>query len=300
VKRRNLLAFATLGGLGLTLGAHRYLSYEYPLQFQACSSFATETSSPELRFVAVGDVGTGDHHQYAIAKTISCYSHANPFPLLLLTGDNIYEFGEIAKINRTFEIPYQNLLRQKIQFYAAIGNHDVLTNNGIDEINYQDFNMQGRYYTFTQKNVQFFALDTNPEAPWSKQLSWLDTNLSKSTKPWKIVFGHHPIYSSGEHGTNLNLVDRLTPLLSRYEVQLYLNGHDHNYERTKPLVGTTYLTCGAGAKLRPVGKSDWTACSVSKLSFAAIEVYQDRLEICGIDAQGNIFDRATISQRLLT
>lgn len=300
MKRRNFLGLTALGSLGLALGSHRYLSYKYPLKFQACSSFTRATSSPQLRFVAVGDVGTGDNYQYSVAKTISCYSNVNPFPLVILTGDNIYEYGEITKIHSTFEIPYQNLLQQQVKFYAAVGNHDILTNNGIDEINYQDFNMQGRYYTFTQKNVQFFALDTNPEAPWQEQLGWLEANLSKSTRPWKIVFGHHPVYSSGKHGTNKELIELLAPLFSRYGVQLYLNGHDHDYERTNPLQGTTYLTCGAGAKLRPVGKSDWTAYSVSQLSFAVIEVYPERLEIQGIDNEGNIFDRAAINRRSLT
>lgn len=300
MKRRSFLALTAFGSLGLALGTHRYLAYKYPLKFQACSSFPTTKSSPQLRFVAVGDVGTGDNYQYSVAKSISCYSNVNPFPLVLLTGDNIYEYGEISKIDRTFEIPYQNLLKQQVQFYAAIGNHDILANNGIDQIGYKDFNMQGRYYTFTRKNSQFFALDTNPQAPWREQLSWLEANLAQSTQPWKIVFGHHPIYSSGKHGTNVKLIERLTPLFSRYGVQLYLNGHDHHYERTNPLGGTTYLTCGAGAKLRPVGKSDWTAYSVSKLSFAAIEVYPEYLQIQGVDAKGNIFDRANIYQRSLT
>lgn len=301
MKRRNFLTLSALGSLGLALGGDLYRVYKYPLKFQACSSFPTASSSSQLRFVAVGDVGMGDRNQYAVAKTISCYFDANPFSLALLTGDNIYDVGEITKINSTFEIPYQDLLKQEVRFYAAIGNHDILTNNGIDQINYQDFNMQGRYYTFTRKNVQFFALDTNPEAPWREQLSWLETNLAKSIQPWKIVFGHHPVYSSGQHGTNLKLIERLTPLFERYGVQLYLNGHDHNYERTLPIKHTTYLTCGAGgAELRPVGESDWTAYSVSKLSFAAIDVYPERLEIQGIDTEGNIFDHTTIHQRSLT
>ncbi len=84
MKRRNFLGLTALGSLGLALGSHRYRAYKYPLEFQACSSFSTPTSSPQLRFVAVGDVGTGDNHQYSVAKTISCYSNVNPFPLVLL------------------------------------------------------------------------------------------------------------------------------------------------------------------------------------------------------------------------
>ena len=87
-------------------------------------------------------------------------------------------------------------------------------------------------------------------------------------------------------------------MFARYDVQLYLNGHDHNYERTEPIKGTTYVTCGNGAKLRDVGESEWTAYSVSRLGFAAVEVYSDRLKILGISTNGEIFDRAIISQSL--
>ncbi|MGL6343820.1 MAG: metallophosphoesterase [Waterburya sp.] len=301
MKRRNFIALATFSGLGLMIASDRYLAEQYPLKFKICSPLSRTTSHPQLRFVAVGDVGTGDTNQYEVAKAINCYFNANPFSLVLLTGDNIYPHGEIDKIHQTFEIPYHDLLKQQVKFYAAIGNHDILTNNGVEQINYQEFNMSGRYYTFIKQNVQFFVLDTNPEASWSKQLNWLENSLAKSTQPWKVVYGHHPLYSSGYYGTNLELIKRLEPLFSRYGVQLYLNGHEHHYERTKPIKGTTYLTCGTGgAELRPVGKSDWTAFSVSQFGFAALEVYPKRLEISGIDTDGNIFDRATISQQSLT
>ncbi|BAZ44013.1 putative purple acid phosphatase precursor [Chondrocystis sp. NIES-4102] len=296
MKRRNFLALTSLGSLGLAIGSHRYLAYEYPLKYKTCPQFSRTETEPELRFVAVGDVGTGDQNQYAVAKSLNCYFNANPFTSVLLTGDNIYPYGEISRINAAFEQPYKELLQQQVKFYAAIGNHDILTNNGVDQINYPKFNMSGRYYTFIQKNVQFFVLDTNPEADWEKQLIWLEESLAKSNKPWKIVSGHHSIYSSGYHGSNLELIEYLTPIFARYGVQLYLNGHEHDYERTKPINGTTYLTCGAGgAKLRPVGKSDWTAYSVSQWCFAAFEVYPDSLVISGINTVGEIFDHTTIN-----
>ncbi|MGL4882267.1 MAG: metallophosphoesterase, partial [Waterburya sp.] len=67
MKRRNFLILSAIGSLGLALGSHRYRAYKYPLKFQACSSFPTTRSSSQLRFVAVGDVGTGDRDQYAVA-----------------------------------------------------------------------------------------------------------------------------------------------------------------------------------------------------------------------------------------
>lgn len=298
MKRRQLLvALSALGGLGSALGGHGCLSSQYPLKYKTCPIFKSRSPAPLSNFVVVGDVGTGKRGQYNVAKTMSCYFAANPFSVVLLTGDNIYEHGEMYKIKDTFEIPYGGLLQQKVKFYAVLGNHD--TDNayrGEKQIRYPGFNMGGRYYTFERKSVQFFALDTNPEAPWQEQLNWLEQELQQSKKPWKVVFGHHQIYASGKRGVDLELVDKLTPLFDCYGVQLYLNGHEHHYERTKPINGTTYITCGNGAKLRNVGESKWTAYAVSRLGFAAVEVFTDRLEIMGIGIDGEIFDRGVVFQ----
>ena len=142
--------------------------------------------------------------------------------------------------------------------------------------------------------VQFFALDTNLNADWKAQLTWLDKELSRSKAPWKIVFGHHQIYSSGHYGLNQPFIKTLSPIFQKHGVQLYINGHDHDYERTRSINGTTYLTCGAGAGTRPVGASAWTARAKSELSFAAFDLYSDRLEISGIDTKSVIFDKGII------
>lgn len=88
--------------------------------------------------------------------------------------------------------------------------------------------------------------------------------------------------------------DRLKPLFSRYGVQFYLCGHDHHYERTHPIQKTTYIVSGAGAAPRFVGKSSWTAAASDQLSFAAFEVYSDRIEIKGIDTQNRVFDQGSV------
>jgi len=186
------------------------------------------------------------------------------------------------------------LLKQGVKFYACLGNHDIRTDNGDPQVSYPGFNMQGRYYTFRRDPVQFFALDTNHNAEWKTQLAWLEQELSRSDAPWKIVFGHHPIYSSGVYGVDRTFIKALTPIFQKYGVQLYINGHDHNYERTQSIKGTTYLICGAGAGVRPVGRSAWTAHSASQLSFAAFDVYSDHIVISGIGTNNRIFDQGVI------
>jgi predicted MPP superfamily phosphohydrolase len=247
-----------------------------------------------LRFVSVADTGTGTKGQYGVANAMNFYHQQNPYNLVVLAGDNIYNNGEIEKINQVFELPYQPLLKNGVKFHACLGNHDIRTDNGVPQVKYPGFNMQGRYYTFTQNQVQFFALDTNNNADWQNQLIWLEKELSSSQNPWKIVFGHHPIYSSGQYGSNKNFIKIFTPLFKKYNVQLYINGHEHNYERTSSINGTTYLICGAGAGNRPVGRSSWTEYSTSNLSFAAYNVYPERIEISGIDTNNRVFDQGII------
>ena len=247
-----------------------------------------------LRFVSVADTGTGAKGQYAVAGAMNFYHKQNPYNLVVLAGDNIYNNGEIEKINAVFERPYQPLLKQGVKFQACLGNHDIRTANGDPQVHYAGFNMKGRYYTFRRNQVQFFALDTNSNADWKNQLIWLEQELSRSKATWKVVFGHHPIYASGVYGSNPEFIKTFTPLFQKYGVQLYINGHEHHYERTRSINGTTYLISGSGAGTRPVGRSEWTEYSAEKLSFAAYEVYPDRIEVQAIATDNSVFDKGVI------
>ncbi|MGK7924991.1 MAG: metallophosphoesterase [Spirulina sp.] len=254
---------------------------------------------PDFRFVSIADSGIGTKGQYDVAGAMKRYYDQNPYPLVLMAGDNIYNEGEIEKVEAVFERPYKPLRDRGVRFQACLGNHDIRTDNGDPQVAYPEFNMTGRYYTFREENIQFFALDTNYNADWDNQLIWLEKELARSNAAWKIVFGHHQIYGSGHYGYNEFLAPKLTPLFARYGVQLYINGHEHHYERTHPIQGTTYLICGCAAGLREVGRSAWTARSASRLGFAAYEVYEDRLVVQAIAPDGTLFDRGIISRKVL-
>ena len=59
------------------------------------------------------------------------------------------------------------------------------------------------------------------------QLQWFEQRLAADRSAWKIVVGHHPTLSSGNHGEAPAVVERVKPLLERYGVQVYFNGHEH-------------------------------------------------------------------------
>ena len=288
LKRRKFLILGGVSGLGLTVLAKTLIGRSSQLDnsLDAVASTAIVPSTRKdlvLRFVAVADVGAGDRNQNAVSEAMTRYYQQNPYSLAVLAGDNIYTNGEMEKIGAVFEQPYATLLKQGVKFHACLGNHDIRSQNGELQLRYAGYHMDGRRYTYREKSAQFFVLDTNTNADWKGQLAWLNQELSRSTAPWKIVYGHHPIYSSGQYGTSQEMISMLAPLFKKHGVQLYINGHEHSYERTCAIDGTTYLITGiGGAHLRPVGRSSWTEHSVSRFGFSGVEVYDDRLEIQGI------------------
>ncbi len=295
--RRNLLRLLLGGGITAGLQVRRGAGSEGALAAPARNPADSSSSGAELRWLAVADTGGGNAAQRAVGAQMASVNRQRPVNLVLLGGDNIYPNGDIAQAKEKFTIPYKPLLQAGVPFHAVLGNHDIRTGNGNPQIAYPPFGMKGRWYTLRKGPVEFFMLDTNVNASWGRQLPWLQQALTASTAPWKVVVGHHPIYSSGYYGNDEAAQARLGPLFRRHGVQLYINGHDHNYERTKPINGTTYLVVGGGgAYLRDVNPNRNTARAISVHSFAELSTSGNQLQIQAWDATGRPIDRAMLGR----
>lgn len=92
---------------------------------------------------------------------------------------------------------------------------------------------------------------------WRANLAELESRLASSRAAWKLVVGHHPVLSSGGdilHGTRHELVAHIQPILEKYGVQAYFNGHDHHLEhlRAAGRQYPHYIISGAGSQVTPV------------------------------------------------
>ncbi len=301
-KRRRFLTLATFSGFGIVATGFglRSRAVENDRKRTNINVVKTSEDNPDplqLRLIATADSGSGDKNQFAVGRAMADYHTRSPFQLTILAGDNIYNSGELSKIKEAFEEPYGELLRRGVKFRACLGNHDIRTENGVPQVKYAGFNMDDRYYTFTQGPAQFFVLDTNTNVSWKTQMAWLTQQLEQSKSAWKIVYGHHPIYSSGSYGTNPEMVKRFSEVFKQHRVNLYVNGHEHNYERTRNINGTTYLVTGhGGASLRPVRMSELSEFAISRFGFSTIELYQNSMVIQGIGTDGKVFDRGIVPQ----
>jgi 3',5'-cyclic AMP phosphodiesterase CpdA len=131
------------------------------------------------------------------------------------------------------------------------------------------------------------------------QLQWLEKELTASGSDWKICFFHHPLYSSGMHGSDIQLRDQLEPLFLKHGVDVVFSGHEHFYERIKPQKGIYYFTSGGAAKLREgdVNKTDLTAKSFDTgYHFMLIELTKDALHFQAISDQGKTVDSGTLAR----
>src|SRR3954470_19816851 len=251
-----------------------------------------------LHFAVLGDNGTGDKRQYDVGDQMMKWYGRFEFPFVVMMGDNIYGSDRPQDFVKKFESPYKALLDKGVKFYASLGNHDSR-----EQRYYKLYNMEGKlYYSFKapKQDVKFFALESTYMD--QDELKWIEDELKGSNEKWKIVFFHHPLYSSaGTHGSQLKLRAVLEPLFIKYNVSLVINGHDHNYERFKPQIGIQYFVEGSSGQLRKGDLrkgSPLTAFGNDQTrTFMLMEIDGDTCTFSTIDMQGKVIDSGTITRR---
>ena len=267
---------------------------------QPPGDFVVPTKGANLRAVVFGDFGDGSESQRRTAEAIR-KQHANtPFDFGLTLGDNFYEEGSTSPRDPRWKSQWEDLYGPLgIRFYPVLGNHDwKLPDSPAAEILYSSptWQMPSPYYTFTVGDVQFFGVDTNEVS--EAQLQWLRSALERSPSRWKVVYGHHPIYSAGQHGDTKRLVEHLLPVL-RNRADVYFCGHDHDMQHLKPDGGVHFFVAGAGgAHQRPIHPHPRTLFAKTDVhGFAVIEVAGDHLTVRFIADDGSELYRYTLEKK---
>lgn len=253
----------------------------------------------KIKFAVLGDWGTGDSACAGIASQMVKTHAASALDFVIAAGDNIYPDGGGRHIIKKFEQPFSAFIKDRVNFYAVLGNHDVRDGRQ-DQCQYPNFNMGGKCYYTVKKGdglAEFFMLDSTDFT--QNQASWVESSLRDSTAKWKIAVFHHPIYSSAEaHGSSTGLRKVLEPLFTRYGVKAVFSGHDHIYERTKLQQGIQYFVAGAGGKVRKEGvdlKSPFREVTYDEDNhFMTVEIDDQQIAFQAIARSGKIIDSGTI------
>jgi hypothetical protein len=249
-----------------------------------------------VRFLVIGDTGTGTEKQKQLADVMLKSRASFPYEFVLMMGDNMYGGEKPEDFKAKFEDIYRPLLDQKVTFYASLGNHDESNQRFYDL-----FNMKGEeYYRVRKGHVAFYALNSNYMD--KRQVKWFEEELAKDDAEWKIAFFHHPPYSSGgKHGSSSSLRQVVEPIFLKYGVNAVFAGHEHFYERIKPQKGIYYFISGAGGKLRSgdvkKGSPLTEKAFDEDMSFMLVEIAGDQMHFQVISRTGATVDAGVLAKQ---
>jgi tartrate-resistant acid phosphatase type 5 len=213
-----------------------------------------------VRFAVIGDFGSAGQAEQDVANLVKSWKP----DFIITVGDNNYSDGAASTIDpnigqyyHEFIYPYKGRYGAGAtvnRFFPSLGNHDWKTSGARPYLDYFTLPGNERYYDFAWGPVHFFAVDSDSHEPdgttsTSRQGVWLQSKLAAATERWKLVYFHHPPYSSGEHGSSTGM---RWPF-QQWGASAVLTGHDHNYERLL-VQGFPYFVVGTGGKsLRQIG-----------------------------------------------
>ena len=269
----------------------------------------SQPADTELTFFTIGDWGRrGDENQCLVAGAMEIWRQKLNPKFIMTVGDNFYPIGQgwpfWSQWNASFTSVYSPELRG-IPWVPALGNHDYW--GSLDE-QMRSHAVNGweskgsRFYLYQPQTapggptVDILVIDTSPLAELyfgsvggrTRQKQWIEGMLKASTADWKLVFGHHAVFSGGQHGRSPRMANWLQQRLEDYGVQAYVCGHDHDLQhivaghRKAP----HYILTGAGSLCdRPVIDVPGTYYQKEKRpGFTIFQLFDDELQVQFIEA----------------
>ena len=322
-----LLIACTLGSAGCAPTHTHLAGFLKPVTPRAI--VADHSHKDSVTFLVFGDSGTGGNAQWKVAsgmwQVCAPDGQRNGCDFAIVLGDNIYRNGvsgsNDVNFQKKFEEPYSHF--QRFDFWLVPGNHDWRRERSVqEEINYTGMSDRWRmpfnHYSIPKlpKWLHMYGLDTTviydaeyeektPAAFGSKRAARLENariqletvqSAFRNTTGWKLLFGHHPVYSSGQHGKKDGpgvipamksaIVDELI-CRGGLNIDVYFAGHEHHQEHLEGSSGCDggfhQVVQGAGGKRRNSRNSVDGVATQKKLitdyGFALVDVSPNSLAV---------------------
>jgi len=177
--------------------------------------------------VGAGDISScGNNNDEATAKLLDKISGT-----VFTTGDNVYSSGSASQYADCYGPTWG---RHKSRTKPTPGNHEYKTSSASAYFDY--FNGIAPYYAYTRGNWRIYALNSEIDvSATSPQVKWLKADLAANPKLCVMAYWHKPRWSSGaEHGSDSKM-QTIWQVLANAGAELVVNGHEHNYERFRPM-----------------------------------------------------------------
>lgn len=283
-----------------------------------------------LNFLIIGDWGrNGENYQKEVAIAMGQAAHDLGAQFVIATGDNFYPYGVKSTADYHWISSFETIYSAQslhVKWHPVLGNHDYISNPDA-EVEYSKtssrWDMPARYYSKkffingdTAQGVLIAFIDTDPfekkmngrqtdsvkytVSATKDQQEWLEKVLSDKTVKWKIVVGHHPVYTGGwrmNTPETKKMRGFLEPIFQKYNVNLYICGHEHHLEYTKPEGITHYIISGSGSEARKTSVyPEGGKFGASEQGFAAFSISGSQAMIQFINYNGKIIYDAVIDK----
>jgi len=279
-----------------------------------------------LNFLVMGDWGRhGIPVQKAVAAQMDNAMVQQDADFIISTGDNFYPKGVASISDPSFKTSFEDVYFQHSLFndwYLVLGNHDYKTNPDA-EVAYSNisarWHMPARYYFFSKKmddggTIDFFCIDSSPfqldyydsneyadkvkNTDTAAQRAWLTQALKNSKANWKIVVGHHPLYSAGKRkGKTADMEKSFADLFDTFGVDAYFCGHEHHLEHDI-IAGRKFqhFISGSGSETTPTTSAPYSVFAASEAGFFTASATTKEILIQFINEKGKIIHSSSINK----
>ena len=246
-----------------------------------------------FRFAVFGDTRSGHSVHRSIVEALE----REKVDFTVHTGDMVERGGRQDQWARFFQIERPLLVDTPMM--PLVGNHDV---SGRDYFRHYFLHAlwadNQHYFVRDWGQLRVVGVDSGIECrEGCSQYFFAERALAEGERQGKLMVMalHYPPYSSGEHGSSPDVQGPISTLARRHGVELVLTGHDHDYERTRPIDGTTYVVTGSsGAPIRPIQPRWFTAEARTEPHYVLVDVEPERLILRAVNLRGETFDTAVI------
>ncbi|CAH0242705.1 Alkaline phosphatase [Massilia sp. Bi118] len=184
------------------------------------------------------------------ARTVAAGLAADPAAVVLMLGDATYPHGRTKEFTDCYDPTWGKF---KDRTWPAPGNHEYYTPQAAPYFAYFGERAGRGYYSLDLKGWHLVSLDSNlAPIEHAAQIEWLRADLAAHPSRCTLAFWHHPLYSSGGHGS-IPKMREAWRLLQEAGAELVLSGHDHDYERFAPQDADNHLDKARGMRQFVVG-----------------------------------------------
>lgn len=291
--------------------------------YQAHQIHGLSVPEESLNFLVIGDWGRNGHYQQkTVADMMDVAMWQLDAEFIATTGDNFYSNGVASVDDPYWKSSFEDIYHGPHLFenwYPTLGNHDY-RGNWQAQIEYSNLSRRwefpNNYYAKNfvladQEELLILFIDTSPLNPGyknvakyaesqkqdgAKQLAWIEQKLQSSNAKWKIIVGHHPLYTSGKrYGKTADIRGVLEPIFEKNKVDAYFAGHEHDLQHNQPK-GTTvqHFVSGAGSELRKVAQRSFTRFAEATAGIASVSVSSNELLVQFISGANKVLYQYSI------